>query len=35
VTLAAADGSTESHRLFGTIIERKGRFKVVSYTNEF
>ncbi|HVZ48225.1 MAG TPA: hypothetical protein VG916_05550 [Gemmatimonadaceae bacterium] len=35
VTLAAANGARETHRLFGTILERDGHFKVVSYTNEF
>lgn len=35
VTLRAADGSAEAHRLFGTIVERDGRFKVMSFTNEF
>jgi hypothetical protein len=28
------DGSVGSHRLFGSIIERDGRFKFVSYANE-
>jgi len=28
-------GGTAEHRLFGSIIERGGRFKFVSYTNDF
>jgi hypothetical protein len=35
VTLQAADGSRHTARLFGTIIERDGQFKVMSFTNEF
>jgi hypothetical protein len=35
VLLRVANGATESHRLFGSIIERDGRFKIVSFTNEF
>ncbi len=30
-----AKGSAERHRLFGSIIERDGRFKFVSYANQF
>lgn len=29
------DGGTKAERLFGTIIERDGRFKFVSYQNEY
>lgn len=35
VRLRILSGATESHRLFGSIIERHGRFKIVSFTNEF
>jgi hypothetical protein len=28
-------GDTTTQRLFGTIIERHGRFKFVSYANQF
>ena len=30
-----ADGAIGTHRYFGSILERDGRFKFVSYTNEF
>jgi hypothetical protein len=33
--LVNARGVKETHRLFGTIIEREGRYKFVSYKNEF
>lgn len=33
--LREPDGETTAHRLFGSIIERDGRFKFVSYKNEF
>ncbi len=29
------DGSISTHRYFGSIIERDGRYKIVSYRNEF
>ena len=35
VQLADGTGRAESHRLFGSIIERNGRFKVVSWAGEF
>ena len=35
VRLADAGGDTATHRLFGTIIEREGRFKFIGYSNEF
>lgn len=36
VTLRTADGTvTDPQRLFGSIIERDGRFKFVSYANQF
>jgi len=35
VRLADASGNVESHRLFGSIIEREGRFKIVSWSGEF
>ena len=28
-------GETTSHRYFGSIIERGGKYKIVSYRNEF
>jgi hypothetical protein len=31
----APDGDTTTQRWFGSIIERGGRFKFVSYTNQF
>lgn len=31
----SAAGETSRHRLFGSIIERDGTFKIVSYRNEF
>ena len=33
--LVSPKGDTSSHRLFGSVIERHGRFKFVSYRNEF
>jgi hypothetical protein len=30
-----AEGGTKTERLFGTIVERDGRFKFVSYQNEY
>lgn len=33
--LLGTDGTRSTHRLFGTIIERGGRFKIMSYSNEF
>jgi hypothetical protein len=33
--LREPNGETSAHRLFGSIIERDGRFKFVSYKNEF
>jgi hypothetical protein len=35
VRLADQSGRLRRHRLFGSIIERKGQFKIVSYVNEF
>jgi hypothetical protein len=35
VRVRAPDGPTTSHRLFGSILERDARFKIVSFTNEF
>lgn len=35
VALSDASGQTESHRLFGSIIEREGMFKIVSWAGEF
>jgi len=35
VRLASPAGETTTQRLFGTIIERRGRFKFVSYANQF
>lgn len=35
VRLVSPAGDTTSHRLFGSIIQRDGRFKIVSYKNEF
>ena len=35
VRLVHADNVVTEHRLFGSIIERSGRFKFVSYANEF
>lgn len=35
VRIIASPGDTASHRLFGSIIERDGAFKIVSYRNEF
>ena len=33
--LADAQGRVESHRLFGSILERDGRFKIISWSGEF
>jgi hypothetical protein len=35
ICLASAAGDTTTQRLFGTIVERAGRFKFVSYANQF
>lgn len=35
VRLTGPNGDTTSHRLFGSIIQRDGSFKIVSYRNEF
>jgi hypothetical protein len=35
VRLAGPNGDTTTHRLFGSIIQRDGEFKIVSYKNEF
>jgi hypothetical protein len=35
VRVASPTGQTTSHRLFGSVIQRDGRFKFVSYKNEF
>jgi hypothetical protein len=35
VRVRAPDGDTTTQRWFGSIIERGGRFKFVSYTNQF
>ena len=35
VRLEAPDGDTTTHRLFGSIIQRNGKFKIVSFRNEF
>lgn len=35
ISLADTNGEITRHRLFGSIIEREGRFKFVSYTNEY
>lgn len=35
VRLTGPNGDTTSHRLFGSIIQRDGKFKIVSYSNEF
>lgn len=35
VRLRSPNEPTTSHRLFGSIIERDGNFKIVSYRNEF
>ena len=35
VRLAEANGEIRPRRLFGSILEREGRFKVVSYANEY
>ncbi len=33
--LVGAAGDTTTHRFFGTILERNGRFKIISFKNEF
>lgn len=33
--LVGPNGDTTSHHLFGSIIQRNGKFKIVSYRNEF
>lgn len=35
VQLSDATGTVTTHRLFGSIVERHGKFKFVSYANEF
>lgn len=35
VRLTSPNGGTTKHRLFGSIIQRDGSFKIVSYRNEF
>lgn len=35
ITIVDADGGTVTKRYFGSIIERDGRFKFMSYTNQF
>jgi hypothetical protein len=35
VRLMSPNGDTTTHRLFGSIIQRDGNFKIVSYRNEF
>jgi hypothetical protein len=35
VRLTGPNGDTTSHQLFGSIIQRDGSFKIVSYRNEF
>jgi len=35
VRIVDPNGDVRKHRLFGSIIEREGRFKFVSYANEF
>ena len=35
VRVTSPNGDTTSHRLFGSVIQRDGRFKIVSYKNEF
>lgn len=35
VRVRSPDGATTNHRLFGSILQRDGRFKIVSYKNEF
>jgi hypothetical protein len=35
VRLTNPNGDTTSHRLFGSVIQRDGKFKIVSYKNEF
>jgi hypothetical protein len=35
VRVTGPNGKTTSHRLFGSVIQRDGRFKIVSYKNEF
>jgi len=35
IHLAGPNGETSNHRLFGSIIQRDGKFKIVSFRNEF
>jgi hypothetical protein len=35
VRIIGPNGDTTAHRLFGSIIQREGAFKIVSYLNEF
>lgn len=35
VRLRGPNGDTTTHRLFGSVIQRDGSFKIVSYRNEF
>ena len=35
LTLVGEKGDTSTHRFFGTIVEREGRFKFMSFKNEF
>lgn len=35
LTLVGKQGDTSTHRFFGSILERGGRFKFMSYKNEF
>ena len=35
VRLSSPTAASERHRLFGSIIQRDGKFKIVSYKNEF
>lgn len=35
VRVRSPDGTTTTHRLFGSILQRDGNFKMVSYANEF
>jgi hypothetical protein len=35
VRVTGPSGDTTSHRLFGSVIQRDGRFKIVSFKNEF
>lgn len=35
IRLSDGKGAVTTHRLFGSIVERRGKFKFVSYANEF